>query len=39
MWCNMCIDPILRCFNNPEGWSYGDLLVGMVAELSNGVTV
>jgi hypothetical protein len=26
MWCGICTDPILRCFNNPKGLSYGDLL-------------
>jgi hypothetical protein len=33
MWCEICIDPVLRCFINPEGLSCGDLLVGVVPEL------
>jgi hypothetical protein len=33
MWCGIRIDLILKCFDNPEGLSYGDLLVGVVPEL------
>jgi hypothetical protein len=35
MWCGICTDPILRCFNNLEGLSCGDLLVGVGLELAN----
>jgi hypothetical protein len=35
MWCGICINSILRCFDNPEGLSCGDLLVSMVSELSS----
>jgi hypothetical protein len=35
MWCGICTDTILRCFDNPEGLSRGDLLVGMFPELSS----
>jgi hypothetical protein len=35
MWCGMRTDPILRCFDNLEGLSYGDLQVGGVPELSS----
>jgi hypothetical protein len=35
MWCGICTDPILRCFDNPEGLSCEDLLVGMVPKLSS----
>jgi hypothetical protein len=37
MWCDICTDPVLRCFNNPEGLSFGNLIVGMVLELANGL--
>jgi hypothetical protein len=33
MLCRIHTDIILRCFVNPEGLSYGDLLVGVVPEL------
>jgi hypothetical protein len=33
MWCSKCTDPVLRCFDNTEGLSYRDLLVGVVLEL------
>jgi hypothetical protein len=39
MWCGMHTDPVLRCFNNLEGLSYRDLLVGVVPELSSWLTV
>jgi hypothetical protein len=35
MWCDIHTDPVLRCFDNPEGLSYEDLLVGVVPELSS----
>jgi hypothetical protein len=35
MWHDICIDPVLRCFDNPEGLSYGNLLVSVVPELSS----
>jgi hypothetical protein len=33
----MHTDPVLWCFDNPKGLSYGDLLVGVVPELANGL--
>jgi hypothetical protein len=33
MWCGIRTDSILRCFDNPNGLNYGDLLVGIVPEL------
>jgi hypothetical protein len=39
MWCGICTDPVLRCFDNPEGLSYMDLLVSVVPELSSWLTV
>jgi hypothetical protein len=33
LWCIIHIDPILRCFVNPEGLNYKDLLEGVVAKL------
>jgi hypothetical protein len=33
----MHTDPILRCFDNPEGLNCEDLLVGIVPELANGL--
>jgi hypothetical protein len=33
MWCDKCTNPVLGCFDNPEGLSCRDLLVGMVLEL------
>jgi hypothetical protein len=35
MWCDVCTDPILRCFDNPQGLSFEDLLVDIVPELSS----
>jgi hypothetical protein len=35
MWYDICIDHVLRCFDNPERLSYGNLLVGVVPELSS----
>jgi hypothetical protein len=39
MWCNICIDPVLRCFDNPEGMSYEDIIVGVIPELSSWLIV
>jgi hypothetical protein len=39
MWCEICTDPILRCFDKPEGLNCSNLLVGMVPELSSWVMV
>jgi hypothetical protein len=39
MWCKICTDPVLRCFINPEGLRYGDLLVSVVPELTSWLTV
>jgi hypothetical protein len=39
MWCSVCIDLILRCFDDPEELNYGDLLVGVVPELSSWLMV
>jgi hypothetical protein len=35
MWSSLRTDPFLRCLDNPEGLNYGDLLVGIVPELSS----
>jgi hypothetical protein len=32
-WCGIHTDPVLRCFVNPEGLNYEDLLEGVVREL------
>jgi hypothetical protein len=37
MWCGTCTDPILRCFDILEGLNYGDLQVGVVPKLANGL--
>jgi hypothetical protein len=39
IWCGIHTDPILRCFVDPEGLNYGDLLVGVVPELMSWLTV
>jgi hypothetical protein len=39
MWCGIRTTPVLRCFMNPEGLNYGDLLVGVVPELASLLTV
>jgi hypothetical protein len=31
MWCGICTDPILKCFDNSEGLSYGNLVVGVIS--------
>jgi hypothetical protein len=35
MGCGECTNLVLRCFANPEGLNYEDLLVGMVPELAS----
>jgi hypothetical protein len=39
MWCGIHTGPILRCFINPEGLSYRDLLVGVIPELTSWLMV
>jgi hypothetical protein len=39
MWCGIHTDPVLRCFVNLEGLSYGELLVSMVPELMSWLMV
>jgi hypothetical protein len=39
MWCDIRTDPVLSSFDDPEGLSYGNLLVGVVLELSSWLTV
>jgi hypothetical protein len=39
MWCRIHTDPVLEYFNNPEGLSCGNLLVGMVPKRSNWLMV
>jgi hypothetical protein len=39
MWCEICTDPVLRFFVDPEGLNYGDLLVGVVPKLVIWLTV
>jgi hypothetical protein len=39
IWCGPCTDLVLRCFKNLEGVNCGDLLVGVVPELSSLLTV
>jgi hypothetical protein len=39
MWCGMCTDPVLRCFDNPEGLNCSDLLIGVDPEFSSWLTV
>jgi hypothetical protein len=39
MWCGVRTNLILRYFDDPEGLTYGDLLVGVVLELSSWLTV
>jgi hypothetical protein len=38
LWCRVHIDPVLRCFANPEGLNYDDLLEGVVPELASWIT-
>jgi hypothetical protein len=39
VWCDICTDPNLRCFDNSEGLSCGNLLVVMVPELVSWLAV
>jgi hypothetical protein len=39
MWCSERTDPVIRCFVNLEGLIYGNLLVGVVLELTSWLTV
>jgi hypothetical protein len=39
MRCGELTDPIIKCFVNPEGMSYGDLQVGVVPELTRWLAV
>jgi hypothetical protein len=39
MWCRIRTDPVPKCFDNPEGLNCGNLLVGMVPELSSWLMV
>jgi hypothetical protein len=39
MWYRIRTNLVLRCFMNPEGLSYGDMLVRVVPELVNWLTV
>jgi hypothetical protein len=39
MWCSVCTDPILRCFDDLKGLNYRDLILGVVPELSSWLTV
>jgi hypothetical protein len=38
-WCGVRINLILRCFDNPEGLNYEDLLVGVVPKFSSWLMV
>jgi hypothetical protein len=38
-WCGERTDPVLRCFVDPEGLSYEDLLVGVVPKLMSWLMV
>jgi hypothetical protein len=33
MWCEICTNPVLRCFDNLEGLNCGNLLFSVVPEL------
>jgi hypothetical protein len=39
MWCVICTNPILKCFDNPEWLSCGNLLVNVAPELASLLTV
>jgi hypothetical protein len=39
IWCGIHTDPVLRCFMDPEGLNYGDLLIGVVPEIAGLLTV
>jgi uncharacterized protein involved in tolerance to divalent cations len=38
MWCSICTNPILRCFNKPDRMSCRNLLFDMVLELMSWLT-
>jgi hypothetical protein len=38
MWCGRCTNSVLRCFSNLEALNCGELLVGVVLELTNWLT-
>jgi hypothetical protein len=38
-WHDICTEPILKCFDNLEGLSCGNLLVVVVLELANGLSL
>jgi hypothetical protein len=39
MWHYVCTDPVLRCFDDLEGLSCRDVLVGVVSKLLSWLTV
>jgi hypothetical protein len=39
IWCGIHTNPVLRYFYNPEMLNCGNLLVGVVLELSSWLTV
>jgi hypothetical protein len=39
MWCDKRTNPVLGCFDNPEGLNCGDFLVGIVFEFPSWLTV
>jgi hypothetical protein len=38
MWCGRCTNSVLNCFSNLEALNCGELLVGVVLELTNWLT-
>jgi hypothetical protein len=38
-WCGKCTNPVLMCFDNPDGLNCGDLLVGIVPEFLSWLTI
>jgi hypothetical protein len=39
MWCRISINPVIRCYVDPEGLNYGNLVVGVLPELMSWLTV
>jgi hypothetical protein len=39
MWCRIRTNPVLRCFVNPEGLNYRDLILGMVHKVVSWLTI
>jgi hypothetical protein len=39
MWCEICINPVLTCYMDPEGLNCRDLIVSMVPELTSWLTI